>query len=152
MQRHGYQIVNVLKQRRVFDGFAQLLTEKDARLFVASIFQFVNEVLHLTRLGKEETSRNSVKLDPSIEGLCQWVVRIELIARLRQQVAAFQANDLLILELGLATSGTHTRIEQVEDTMKPVAEGHSLSYCPMWIYFFRGTIALGLSDSPSEYL
>ena len=58
----------------------------------------------------------------------------------------------IILEQGLATGGTNARIEQVEDTMKPIAEGHSLSYCPMWIYFFRGTIALGLSDSPSEYL
>ena len=117
MQWHWNQIVNSLKKRCFLDAIAQLLTEKNTRFLVAFVLQLVDEVLHLARLGKKEASCDSMKLDPALKGLGQRIVGVELVARLWQQVAAFQANSFFVFEQRLSTGSTHAGIEQIEDVM-----------------------------------
>ena len=124
MEWHGDEVVDALKQRSLLEGFAQLLTEENACRLVAFVFQLVDEVLHLARLGEEEASRHGMKPDTAIERLCQWVLWVEFIAGFGQKIAAFQADCVLIFEQRLTAGGAHARVEQVEDAMEPFAEGH----------------------------
>ena len=59
-----------------------------------------------------------------IEDLRQRVVGIVLVTRKRKGIAAFQAHCLLILEQRFAASRANARVEEIEDAIKPIAEGH----------------------------
>ena len=124
MQRHRYQVVDALEERCVLDAFADLLAEKHPCIFVAFVFQLVDDVLHLARLGEKESGSDGMETHTTIEDLCHRVVGVEFISCARQGIAAFQANGVFILEQRLATSGANARIKQVEDAVEPVAECH----------------------------
>ena len=58
------------------------LTEENARIRVAFVLQFVDDMLHLARLGEEETSRDRMEFDSPIKSLCQRIFGIQFVARL----------------------------------------------------------------------
>ena len=64
----------------------------------AFVFQLVDEVLHLARLGKKETSRHGMETYTTVESLRQRVVGVQLIACMGKGVTTFEANRFLIFE------------------------------------------------------